>query len=509
MTTSQSSAIPITGLDELLQSRPWLTEGLQLPASPVGMLGPRESLLCYYLAKGAFKGSGTIVDGGSFLGKSAYYFAEGLRANPRYAAGCHRIHCFDNFLVNEDATVQFVRKELNRTIAIGDSTRELFAAQVSSVSDMLEIHAGDLHTASWVRQPIEILMVDIAKSPSLGRRVVEVFFSSLMPGESLVIHQDYHHPWLPHIHVTMEYLSDYFDLVVPRVDDSAVFRYRSAIPPDILQRAVAYDFSPEERIRLMDRAISRLPEDDRYYVRLARVVLQFGETHETDLRTELDGLRRQYEATAGPNCAPERYFAEVADYLDELEGWRAISERDYERCLRLADKAIAQRPGFYSMSMRGVALRRLGRYAEAEEQLREALKVGSPAGYPSCDAWCELALVLSDQERHAEAEMELVRGLRDRNARPTSEWYCDTLLSVWSRSQPGRNKTVLLAELHRELPRDPEVYVLEAWLRRKDGDNGGADASLREAARLGLSRERVKGLRKTMQLEKQSGCNHE
>jgi tetratricopeptide (TPR) repeat protein len=495
MSISKSFSPPqTTDLAGLIQSRPWFAHDVRLPNQPKGMLGKHEAQLCYYLARDAFNGSGVIVDAGSFLGKSAYFFAEGLRANPCYDAARDRIHCFDNFLVNEGATVQFVSVELNRTMAIGDSTREIFASQVSSVSNMLEIHAGDFHTISWAQRPIEILMVDIAKSPSLGGRVAEAFFSSLIPGESLVIHQDYHHPWLPHIHVTMEHLAEYFDLVVPRVDDSAVFRCREAIPPDVLQRAIDYDFSHDEKLLLMDQAIDRLPPEDRYYVELARIVLRFGKTHETGLRAELSRLRRRLDE-ARPDCASNHYFAEVSDYLDELEGWRCKDGGDFERCLQLAEKAIAQRPTIYSMTMRGIALRELGRCPEAVTQLREALELGPPPGYPSGDTYIELALTLSAQERYLEAEASLLRGLRDRNAGIPSARYCDTLASIWSLTDAGSGKTALLDELHREFPQDPEFYALEAWLRERNGDPDGAARCLSKASQLGLSQQRFPELR--------------
>ncbi len=117
-------------IDELMHRRPWFTQPVELPHSPEGMLGAKESLLCYYLARDAFAGRGAIVDAGSFLGRSAFFFAQGLRANPRYAPGENRIHCFDNFLVNETRTVDFCREHLSRRLSVGDSTREIFEAQV-------------------------------------------------------------------------------------------------------------------------------------------------------------------------------------------------------------------------------------------------------------------------------------------------------------------------------------------------------------------------------------------
>ena len=61
-------------------------------------------------------------------------------------------------------------------------------------------------------------MIDIAKSADLGRHVVREFFPAHLAGQSVVIQQEHHHPWLPHIHVMMESLAECFRMVMPRVD---------------------------------------------------------------------------------------------------------------------------------------------------------------------------------------------------------------------------------------------------------------------------------------------------
>ena len=280
----------------IFAERPWLTDSVQLPDDPAGMLGRREAWFFYHLAKAAFTGKGTIVDAGSYLGKSAYYFAQGLRVNPNFDSTRDRIHCFDNFLVNEEGTVGHIREALGQTLEVGDSTRSIFERQVASVRGVLEVHDGDFHTVAWHHTPIEILMIDIAKSESLGKRVVEVFFPDLVPGLSIVVHQDYHHPWLPHIHVVMEYLADYFQMVVPRVDDSAAFVLTKAIPAGVLQRAITYDFTLEEKVELMDRALARLPAHDRHFVELARLRLHGLRNDSRALRSEFEGIERQMPA---------------------------------------------------------------------------------------------------------------------------------------------------------------------------------------------------------------------
>ena len=79
-----------------------------------------------------------------------------------------------------------------------------------------------------------------------------------------------------------------------RVDDSAAFRLTTAIPQPVLQKAIDYDFSFEEQVRLMDGALARLPPGDRHYVELARVKLLSQGTSHDDLESEFARIEREY-----------------------------------------------------------------------------------------------------------------------------------------------------------------------------------------------------------------------
>jgi tetratricopeptide (TPR) repeat protein len=481
---------------ELTRLHPWWPWSNLVPDPPEGMLGGHEALMCYFFAKDAFHDLGVIVDAGSFLGKSAYFFAKGLRANPKYDPQRHRIHCFDNFRVNESSAVEFIRHRFHKEMVFGDSIRALFDSQTVSVREMLEIHAGDFLKITWPPQPIEILFVDIAKTVSLCRRVAQVFFPCLIPGESIVIHQDYHHPWLPHIHVVMEHLADYFELIVPRVDDSAVFRFLAPIPQHVLRRAIDYDFSYDEQLALMDRAISRLAEEDRYYVQLARIVLQSEQASPATLRLEVDELESRFKQR-DLRFSQNAYFDQVRDLLVQMEGWRALAEGDFERCLEVADKILAQAPNNLIMTMRGNALNELGRYSEAEEQLRVALALAPRLGYTEI----QLAYALAAQSRFGEAEAELLCAMRDPREDITLTDYFEMLAVVWNNENAPGQKVTTMAMLHRQFPDNPEVWLLDARLHQLTGDSESARISLTRASQLGLSTLRFEAAREAMQFE--------
>ena len=116
----------------LFQRQPWFGAPLQLARTPVGMLERYEAALFYHLAKEWFTGRGTIIDAGSFLGKSAFFFAEGLRQNADPAAVGQRIHCFDIFRANEFMTVEFVREHAHQEVPLGGSTRGIFFSELGA-----------------------------------------------------------------------------------------------------------------------------------------------------------------------------------------------------------------------------------------------------------------------------------------------------------------------------------------------------------------------------------------
>src|ERR1039458_1117977 len=143
----------------------WFSEPIILPDSPFGYLGSREASLFYYLARSWYSGLGVIVDAGSFLGRSTVHFGEGLRLNVLVSDKSKRIHCFDDFLIheNEEDTSNFIQNNWSLTTSVGSSFREIFDAQTKRISEFIETHHSDFNSCVLPSQPIEILMVDIAK----------------------------------------------------------------------------------------------------------------------------------------------------------------------------------------------------------------------------------------------------------------------------------------------------------------------------------------------------------
>ena len=93
----------------------------------------------------------------------------------------------------------------------------------------------------------------------------------MIPGHSIVIQQDYiYTDWNGWLHVTMEYLSDYFEIVDLTEINSVAFLYKKQIPKDILQIEIFQNLDAKEIIRLQKKAISRFQGNQKKIMKKSR-----------------------------------------------------------------------------------------------------------------------------------------------------------------------------------------------------------------------------------------------
>ena len=234
------------------------------------MLGRQEALLLYHLARDHFLGYGEIIDAGAFLGCSAYCLSKGVEENSRIAGKSGRIHSYDLFQlwtepgVDKDAMSDFLYHTYGVETAGQESTFHLFSANLGQLARHVRIHQGNILDKGWSGRPIEILFIDICKTKEIWQHVIKTFFRSLIPGLSIIVHQDWHHAALPYLHVAQEYMADYFEIVEHKANDSAAFRLIDRIPDNVLDNAAAYNFSAVEQIALIDRVIERFAGRSRF-----------------------------------------------------------------------------------------------------------------------------------------------------------------------------------------------------------------------------------------------------
>jgi tetratricopeptide (TPR) repeat protein len=440
----------------VLASKPWRTKDVVGRGSPFGMLGIHESNLLYFLARDYFRGAGVIVDAGSFLGRSAWCFAQGVAENRTIATKPARvIHCFDNFIVNDQLTVEAIRRAFGLRLPIGSSTRRLFDSATAPVAEWLDVHEGDFHVYEWRARPIEILLVDIAKSASLNQRLVETMFPLLIPGRSIVVHQDYHHPWLPYLHATMELLHDYFEVVEPRTDDSAAFLLTRPLPAEAVRAAAAVHTLPlASRLALMDAAIERLPPDSRCYVQLARAHLLGRERGYEAMR---DALATIDPTSAGATDQRQwvTYRAQMQAVLDDLRiglhrGWQLLGTGDVAGALAIAESVPRNASQFDDAQVLRVhCLRRLGRLDDASRLIDAAIsrRPSEPM------IWVEKAWLAFETQDLGGAEAAARRGLELASANRQWRAAClDVLACALTRQGEHDEAIALGAEAVATLP---------------------------------------------------------
>jgi len=231
------------------------------PSLPVTMLMDDELKLLYALARDHFRNEGHIIDAGCFLGGSTNALATGLLENPRYRARPRKalIHSYDVFQVERWTIGIYFPKGTKRK----SSFEQDYRRNIMPFADLVDVRKGDIRDEPVFPEPVEILFIDIAKHYTTSDHVTRMFFPRLIPGHSIVVHQDYlwhdHTGWLP---VTMEFFADYFEIIGDTRQNSVVFIYKKQIPEELLRQDVIASLSIAEIDRLSQRARSKYFDDE-------------------------------------------------------------------------------------------------------------------------------------------------------------------------------------------------------------------------------------------------------
>src|SRR6266516_238746 len=163
--------MPTQPFDRLgyLLARPWQDESLsaRIPRVPT-MLSGKERRLLYSLARDYAAEDAAIVDAGCFLGGSTAALLAGVRDRPIPWRG--------------------------PPVASYDLFR--FDANVMEFSVPHVVREGDVAEIGWSGGPIDVLFLDALKSWEINDAVLRDFFPSLVPGRSVIVHQDYGWGWL-------------------------------------------------------------------------------------------------------------------------------------------------------------------------------------------------------------------------------------------------------------------------------------------------------------------------
>jgi hypothetical protein len=236
---------------DFLAGRPWRGDNPDADVPWVKtMLSGEERRLLYTLAREYASGDAAIVDAGCFLGGSTVAFLGGLRDRAERWGG-PPVVSYDLFRV-DPATIP---KYFDGSVSAGDSFRARFDANVAGFGIPHVVHEGDIAEIGWTGGRIEVLFLDVLKSWELNDAVVRAFFPSLVPGRSVVVHQDYGWGWQPWIPITVELMGGSLRLVDWMEWGSHVFFVQDEIPAAALEGVSGLDI--DEKLELMDRAVGR------------------------------------------------------------------------------------------------------------------------------------------------------------------------------------------------------------------------------------------------------------
>ena len=240
------------------------------------MISIPEKQVLFGLASRYYAGKGIIVDAGIFLGASTRCFGEGIRSNPQreeiVAKWPRPIVSYERAIVNPNMPHFFRKHGLTLSAAPGESFEAELRRNVEPVKDLVDLRIGDFMDATDPGCPVEILFLDILKAPTLSLRAFRMFYPKLVPGQSLVVHQDYFFEELPWIKTHQEALASYFDFV-GEIGSSAVFLCRQEIPQAVVD-GLENDMPPAEQLRLASIAMQRSADPARrFFMALSKMRL--------------------------------------------------------------------------------------------------------------------------------------------------------------------------------------------------------------------------------------------
>jgi hypothetical protein len=277
----------------------------------VSFINAAESAHFTSLVAQHYTGQGLIVDGGCFLGGSTLALCRGLPSS-MLNLGEKRVIALDVFRIRE----KYIEERLLRSshdVRMGESFLAIFLNNLSQYLTLVEVRCGDLLRVGRIEKAIEVCVVDIAKNSTLNAYIVRRWMPKLIPGLSLLVHQDFYSPFLPWIAVTMAHLMPYFEIVSPKCGECATFRLLKYIPQERINEAVAIDPLSQLGLRSLAALNEALPPTLSQYLQLTSCLIM-------KRLNRLDEARNLYVALAGlrsvdPGDKWERWSELVAHEL--------------------------------------------------------------------------------------------------------------------------------------------------------------------------------------------------
>jgi len=295
-----------------LVRRPW--RDVPLPPDATGiptMLSKLERRLLYSLARD-YAGEGAIVDAGSFLGGSTAALLAGVRDRPEPWSG-PPVASYDLFQVDEYMVPKFFADD--RSVQLGDSFRPRFDAHVARFGDVPHVvHEGDITKLGWSDGPIDVLFLDIVKSWEINDAVLRDFFPSLVPGRSVIVHQDYgwgDTPWIP---VTVELMRESLVLLDWMEWGTHVFFVAEELPAELLGYGVA-GLELDRKVQLLEDAARRAEGWVLGMLEISRALLIADRDGPDAALAELDAIAARHSQRGFVLACAEQVSRQIADVV--------------------------------------------------------------------------------------------------------------------------------------------------------------------------------------------------
>jgi hypothetical protein len=233
------------------------------------MMSKNEKSLLYWLARSYYRGEGTIVDAGLFLGASTEAFSIGLKNNPSaYAAARERlkrpIHAYDIAIWAGTGFDKYLeqpetQRALNgSTFREGDNYFPVLQRLLEPHLNLIDFRIGDIVKLARADGPIEIAFYDCLKNYERDLAAFNAFAPHYIPGHTVVIQQDYFFEAALENKIRQEFLSPYFSFL-GAVDTSGVFRFEREIPAEYFEEDPIKALSVDDQVRLLKNAAARVP----------------------------------------------------------------------------------------------------------------------------------------------------------------------------------------------------------------------------------------------------------
>lgn len=305
-------------IEQALRQHDWnRSVGLeQIPKDIPSMILWEEQRLLHWLAREWYQGEGAIVDLGCFVGSSTLSFISGLEARPpERRIRCRPvIHSYDMFITPDDP---YTFERLPPGRRKGDSFRDVFDGNLGAHASWVDVHAGDLRKLGWGNGPIALCFLDICKCWSTNQAVFEHFFPHLIPGRSIVIQQDFNHPWSPWIPIGMQWLAPWFEIIGEEAS-SRIYLLKERIPWERLNTQLRIELSLAQKIELLEASIAGSPPRTAAHHTAALAIQEW-------MEGDVQRARQTLEAAQAAHGADAEIAALYGQVRDTMDCWKVGS----------------------------------------------------------------------------------------------------------------------------------------------------------------------------------------